>query len=259
MNATASTPASSASPQASPNPGPTRRVIDAPTRMFHWLFALSFAGAYLSAESEQWHAVHVTLGYGFGGLLLFRLLYGLVGPRAVRWAVLRGKLAGLPSWLREGWQGAWREAGFWRQGQNRVMAIFIATLLLGVLPLVLSGHANHNDWAGLGEAWEELHEFFGNALLAAALAHIGWLLVLSLWRRRNLAWPMVTGRMEGRGPDLLPARRWLAALLLIAFVAGTVAYWVNGPQADQAAGGGGPGSGSAGQRDRGHDDDDDDD
>ncbi len=26
-----------------------RRVVDAPTRAFHWLFALSFAGAYLSA------------------------------------------------------------------------------------------------------------------------------------------------------------------------------------------------------------------
>ncbi|MFP5400059.1 MAG: cytochrome b/b6 domain-containing protein, partial [Gammaproteobacteria bacterium] len=50
-------------------PAPSRRVVDAPTRMFHWLFALSFAGAWLSAESEHWRALHVTLGYTLAGLL----------------------------------------------------------------------------------------------------------------------------------------------------------------------------------------------
>ena len=31
-------------------PSPARRVIDAPTRMFHWLFAACFVGAYLTAN-----------------------------------------------------------------------------------------------------------------------------------------------------------------------------------------------------------------
>src|SRR5690349_2050321 len=53
-----------------------RRVTDAPTRMFHWLFALSFAGGWLTAESEHWRALHVTLGYTMAGLLGFRLVYG---------------------------------------------------------------------------------------------------------------------------------------------------------------------------------------
>jgi hypothetical protein len=43
---------------ASPLPGSavpgavkaSRRVVDAPTRMFHWLFALCFAGAYITAD-----------------------------------------------------------------------------------------------------------------------------------------------------------------------------------------------------------------
>ena len=49
----------------------SRLVVDAPTRMFHWLFALSFVGAYLTADGERWRALHVTLGYTFAGLLLF--------------------------------------------------------------------------------------------------------------------------------------------------------------------------------------------
>ncbi|MDP2988857.1 cytochrome b/b6 domain-containing protein, partial [Hydrogenophaga sp.] len=62
-------------------PVPTRLVIDAPTRMFHWLFALSFVGAYITADGERWRLLHVTLGYTLAGLLAFRVLYGLFGPR----------------------------------------------------------------------------------------------------------------------------------------------------------------------------------
>ena len=48
---------------ASTTTTPRRRVIDAPTRMFHWLFALTFIGAYVTAESEHWRqeALHLNL------------------------------------------------------------------------------------------------------------------------------------------------------------------------------------------------------
>ena len=53
---------------------PTRKVIDAATRMFHWLFAFCFLGAYVTAESETFRLIHVTLGYTMAGLLVFRIL-----------------------------------------------------------------------------------------------------------------------------------------------------------------------------------------
>ncbi len=56
-------------------------VWDAPVRVFHWLMVLSFAGAYLTAESERWRLLHVTLGYTMAGLVAFRILWGLVGTR----------------------------------------------------------------------------------------------------------------------------------------------------------------------------------
>ena len=58
---------------------PSIRVWDAPVRVFHWLLALSFAGAWLAAESDRWRLAHVTLGYTMAGLLVFRLRWGLVG------------------------------------------------------------------------------------------------------------------------------------------------------------------------------------
>ena len=63
-------------------------------RVFHWLMVLSFAGAWLTAESERWRLLHVTLGYTMAGLVAFRILWGLVGTRHARFAsFVRGPAA----------------------------------------------------------------------------------------------------------------------------------------------------------------------
>lgn len=218
-------------PRAAATPG--RRTIDAPTRMFHWLFALGFAGAWITAESERWRLVHVTLGYVVAGLLVFRLLYGLAGPQPMRLSTLGRKLASIPTWLRGLGRGQALEAVWWRQGQPLLMTLATTALLMLVVPVTLSGYANFNGWggAGVGEALEEIHEFFGNLFLLGVLAHIGLVLVLSLLRRRNLARPMLTGRVEGQGPDLVKNNRtWLAALLLLAVLAFGAWQWQQPPQ-----------------------------
>ena len=37
-------------------------VWDLPTRTFHWLLAVSFTGAFLTADSERFRNVHVSFG-----------------------------------------------------------------------------------------------------------------------------------------------------------------------------------------------------
>jgi cytochrome b len=201
---------------------PSRRIVDAPTRMAHALIALSFFGAYLTAEGEQWRALHVTLGYVLAGVLVFRVVYGLVGPRQARVALWFRKLAAAPQWLRSAAQAlrAGRPGGVpWRQGQNLLMAAVIAALPLAMLPLLASGLAPHLEWVtgGVADAISELHETLGEGLLILVLAHVGLIAAFSLLRRQNQARPMLDGRVSGSGPDL--ARRnygGLAALLLAA-------------------------------------------
>jgi cytochrome b len=105
-----------------------------------------------------------------------------------------------------------------------LIAATLATLLLLVLPLTLSGYGAFQEWGGdvVVEAVEALHEFFGNTALALVLAHLALLARQSVWRQKNLALPMLTGRIEGKGPDLVPGNRtWLAALLLLS----VLGYW----------------------------------
>ena len=81
-------------------------------RVFHWLIVLCFAGAYLTAEHESWRLVHVTLGYTMAGLVVFRLLWGVVGTRYARFsnfvrgpravtAYIRGMLGGSRNTIRD--------------------------------------------------------------------------------------------------------------------------------------------------------------
>lgn len=223
-------------PTAARTPSPVqpgRRVIDAPIRMFHWLFALSFAGAYLTAEGEHWRALHVTLGYTMAGLLAFRVAYGIFGPRQASLGAMARKVAGAPAWIRSAAHAGSLGGINWRQGQNLLMAAAVITMLVWVLPLTLSGYGSYNDWGDfLGGDWlEELHEFFGNTFLLLVLAHLALILVLSVLRGKNQALPMLTGRADGPGPNLVQNNRaWLAVLLLLAVLAFGVWQWQESPQ-----------------------------
>ena len=212
-----------------------RLVTDAPTRMFHWLFALSFVGAYVSAESEHWRALHVTLGYTMAGLLVFRVVYGLFGPRQAGLGMLLRKLSSGPTWLRTAMQAVQRRslAGIqWRQGQNLMMALAIVLLLVMVVPLTLSGYATYNEWGDfLGGDWiGEVHEFFGETFLVVVLGHLALIAGLSVLRRKNQAAPMLTGRVDGPGPDLVKnSHTWLAVLLLACVFAFAAWEWQQAP------------------------------
>ena len=65
-------------------PRPGILVWDLPLRIFHWLLAASFAGAFLTAESERWRDVHVMLGYTMLALVVVPRRCGASSARATR-------------------------------------------------------------------------------------------------------------------------------------------------------------------------------
>jgi cytochrome b len=219
------------------------RVWDAPVRVFHWLLVLSFAGAWLSAESERWRLLHVTLGYTMVGLVVFRLVWGLVGTRYARFAQFVRGPAAVAAYVR----GLLRGQAAHSVGHNPLGALAIVALLGLALAVGASGWAVYNGVGG--ESFEPLHEFAATAMLALAAVHLAGV-ALHSWRfRTNLAGAMVTGMKTARpGDGIHRAWRSLAALMVVA-VAGF--WWLQW----QAA----PGPGAAGQAAQGvqtHRDDD---
>ncbi len=196
-------------------------VWDVPTRLFHWLLALSFAGAFLTAESERWRDIHVLLGYTFAGLIGFRLVWGLIGSRYARFKSFRFELSELRDYVFSLLSRSPRHY----LGHNPAGAIAIFTLLgLGAL-VALSGYAVYNE-AG-GEWLEELHEGAANAMLLVVFVHIAGAVVSSFLHRENLVRSMINGRKLGEPRDSIRFNHaWLGALLLAA----VVGFWYAYPQ-----------------------------
>lgn len=191
-------------------------VWDAPVRVFHWLMVLSFAGAYLTAESERWQLVHLTLGYTMAGLVLFRILWGVVGTRHARFgAFVRGP-AVIAHYLRTLVRG--RPEHY--TGHNPAGAVAILALLILTMLAALSGWATYRDPDA--EWMEELHEAAANVMLAVVAVHVAGVLIASWLHRENLIGSMITGRKIGASKDALRSAWLSVAEIMLAAVLG---YW----------------------------------
>jgi cytochrome b len=63
------------------------RIWDLPTRLFHWSFVVLAVAAYVSAKTGGNAMVyHFWCGYAVLALLIFRLIWGLAGPRYARFS-----------------------------------------------------------------------------------------------------------------------------------------------------------------------------
>jgi len=190
-----------------------RKVLiwDAPVRVFHWLMVLSFAGAYLSAESERLRLVHVTLGYTMAGLVAFRVLWGLIGTRHARFASFVHRPAAVARYLRSLFRGRPEH----HAGHNPAGALAIVALLGLTVLVAATGWATYNE---VGAHWlEDLHEGSASVMLGLVGMHVAAVVLASFLHRSNLIGAMVTGRRFGKPEDgVRSAWRSVAVVMLLA-------------------------------------------
>jgi cytochrome b len=195
-----------------------RRILvwDAPVRLFHWLFAACFAGAWLTAESEHWRLVHVALGYTAGGLVIFRLAWGLIGTKYARFSSFVRGPASVWRYL----LGISRGHPQRHVGHNPAGAVVIVALLALACVLTMTGWATYND---VGGGWlGELHEALANIMLALVGIHVAGVIVSSWLHRENLVGAMLSGHKSGH-PDEGISRAWRSVAAIV--LAGVLAFW----------------------------------
>jgi len=193
-------------------------VWDIPTRLFHWLFALSFVVAYVTAEADGWAAVHVFSGLLMLGLIACRVIWGLAGSRYARFSsFLYSPVAGF-RYLLDTLRGkAERHVGHNPAGS---WAIYLL-LLLGI-GISVSGLA----LLTAGEQFEDVHEVLANGALAVVVVHIVGVIAASFLHRENLPRAMVTGFKEGEENQAIRSSRPVSAIVLLALVAAfSLVYW----------------------------------
>ncbi len=191
-------------------------VWDLPTRLMHWTLALSFLGAFLTAESERYRDVHVLLGCTLIGVIACRIVWGLIGTRYARFSSFlfgpRAVAGYLLSLLRR------KPQHF--VGHNPAGSVAIYVLLASGLVAGVTGYAAYNG-AG-GDALSGLHEGAANFMLGFVFVHIAGVIVSAFLHRENLVGAMITGRKPGEAAHAIRyAHAWLAVVL----VAGLAAFW----------------------------------
>jgi cytochrome b len=203
-------------------------VWDLPIRLVHWLIALCFTGAYITAESENWRLLHVTLGYTMGGLIVFRVIWGLVGTRYARFSEFVRSPSAVLRYLRS----LFTKSPEHFTGHNPAGAIAVLLLLGLGAAISVSGYALYNDLAG--EWVEEVHELLANAMLAIVLIHIAAVLISSHLHKENLPLAMITGKKRRIASAAITSTwRSVALVILLAVISFWMWQWQQAPTADQ--------------------------
>jgi cytochrome b len=176
----------------------------------------SFAGAYLTSESERWSLVHITLGYTLGGLIAFRLIWGFVGTRYARFTSFVKGPSEVLQYAKS--MATLKPKHF--VGHNPLGAVAIVLLIVSGIAIVVTGYAAFNE---IGGEWvAELHEVSSHIMLILVGVHIVGVIAASWLHKENLARAMVNGFKQGKIADGI-SRVWVSvAVLLMAAVLG---FW----------------------------------
>ena len=212
------------------------RVWDLPTRIFHWALALAVIALGVTGTVGSFNLMvwHFRLGYAVLALLLFRVLWGLVGGRWSRFSAFIYS----PRTVIDYFKGKGNPAN--AAGHSPIGAGSVFAMLGLLLAQVATGLVSDDEVASAGP----LTRFVSNATVSLASnyhANIGkWLLlglvllhiaaiVYYLLRKHNLVGAMLHGDKEL--VEAVPSSRDDAAsrigALVLLLVCAAVAYWIS--------------------------------
>ena len=216
------------------------RVWDIPVRLFHWLLVITVFASIVSAKlGGNWMEWHQRLGFFALGLIIFRLLWGVVGSQHARFSsFVRGPSAVWQT-MREIRQPSSQPAKHYL-GHNPMGALSVMAILAVVLFQASSGLFADDDILMRGpyadavskqfSDWlTKLHKLNSNVLIGLIVLHLSAIGFYYFVKRENLVKPMITGTKSATSAELqavlpeTPRPVWLAWLVVIVACALTYA------------------------------------
>ncbi len=220
-------------------------VWDLPLRIFHWALAIAvsvclYTGINGGFYEMDWHMIS---GYVVLGLLLFRLGWGIVGPRHARFtALIHGPVA-IWQWIRP----ALRREPLAVAGHNPLAGWFILITLLVLLLQAGTGlfatddifadgplrHLAPSEFLGMTQneflrMATRIHRRGELIILVLVGLHLFAILAHRVYLREHLVGAMITGRRKGAPEEAgIDSQRILLGLVVAATAAGLTWYIIN--------------------------------
>lgn len=216
----------------------TRKILiwDLPTRLFHWLLVLAIVALVVTGKAGgSWMEWHGRLGLLVLGLLVFRLLWGVMGSTYARFAGFFPTPAKVAAYLRGQWHAP---------GHNPLGACSVLALLAVPLFQALTGLVANDDIAFVGPLYDLVgrdlsnlatrwHLLAVNVLLALVALHVAAILFYAHIKKDNLVKPMVLGWKDSAHGESARGGGWIAFVLALALavlaVYGASGAWLPEP------------------------------
>lgn len=189
---------------ADPAGSERKRVWDLPTRLFHWALVVTVGvGWYLGEFGPALKTWHFYLGYATGSLLLFRIVWGFVGPPPARFTTFVPGPRALIRYLRVFPQ---RRPSLW-PGHAPLGGLAVVVLIAALAVQVTTGLFADDEILAQGPlaplvdtemrgTLTGIHTLMSRVVLALVGLHVAAVLFYWLWKRENLVGAMVTGVKE---------------------------------------------------------------
>ncbi len=180
-----------------------QKIWDPVTRLWHWILATLVIsnwviGEFMSFDNIRWHFY---LGYTILGLLVFRVIWGFIGPQPVRWSSLLIQPKNIINYLKD----APKRTPSGTPGHNPVGALSVLALLLILISQATSGLFIESDdffesaplvgyvSSSVVNSMTWWHHWLSDILLILVVLHLLAILFYRLWKKENLVKPMITG------------------------------------------------------------------
>lgn len=172
------------------------RLWDLPTRIFHWLLTVLVIAAVITAKTGGnamvWHG---RIGLTILGLVVFRIVWGLVGSTYARFSSFLPTPASISAYLRGQWHGL---------GHNPLGALSVFGMLAMLSVQVSTGIFANDDIAfqgplaalidkELSDTLTGVHKLSIKILIALIVLHLGAIAFYAFVKKDNLVKPMISG------------------------------------------------------------------
>ena len=206
-------------------------IWDLPVRLFHWLLVLCIAAQYITAELlEGYMEVHFYIGYFTLGLIIFRLIWGFVGPKYSRFSnFIRSPFAAL-----QYFKLLIQRKNPKYTGHNPLGGWIVPVVILIVGLQAVSGLFTNDDvlyqgpyYAAIDSelqgVFQWLHHNVFNLIIGIIVLH----LVAIAWYQLVLKYPLIGAMLSGKkiAKTGIPGSKIILALVIAGLIALFI-YWL---------------------------------
>jgi len=209
-------------------------IWDLPLRIFHWSFAFTILASWYTAEHKEDHIeLHMQLGFVALALIIFRILWGVIGPKHARFSQFIPSPKGLIAYLTKS------KKNTTTPGHNPMGALMVILMILLISAQAISGLFINDDVfssgpyygslsSGLEKLMSFLHHNTFDLMIAAIVLHLAAITYYWRVKKQNLVIPMITGKKTAgqvKATDAIPHSKLILASIVAICCVGFV-YWL---------------------------------